>query len=170
MSQDYKYADEPLSFQAAIDILKRHSTRDEAIKKGHPTKVLQLFVEKYHTERGGFSIKSEELELVVQQALYCLSRSGHANPLIGEHWRLPKNNQRIFGNGIHWVYLYYFKADKDAAETQGKYRWRCRIGRAKTILRVGLQDLRREHPFRRILCFCCELVNGWNWKEQYTER
>ena len=131
MSQDYKYAGEPLSTIAAVDYLKGVSTKDEAIKKGHSTELLMNVMEEYHVEKGGLSTDSETLAAVLRQALRFLSRSGHATELIAGRWRLSKTDQRIFGCGQHWVYLYYFSEDKKKAESQEKSRWRCRVGRAK---------------------------------------
>lgn len=131
MSQDYKYADEPLSLIAVIDSLKGFSTADHAIKEGNSIKSLMSVVKKYHVENEGLLTNSDTLAAVFRKALHFLNRSGHANELIGGRWRLSKTDQRIFGNGQHWVYLYYFQDDKKMAESQGKSRWRCRVGRAK---------------------------------------
>ena len=131
MSQNYKYADEPLSTIAAMDFLKGVSTKDERIKKGHSIELLMRIVEENHVEKGGLPTDSDTLAAVIRKALRFLNQSGHANELIEGYWRLPKTDQRILGNGQHWVYLYYFEADKKKAESQEKSRWRCRVGRAK---------------------------------------
>ncbi len=131
MSESYKYADEPLSTIAAMDHLKKRYTVDKAIKEGHSIKAMMRIVEKEHIEKGGSPTDSDTLANIIREALHFLCRSGHANELIEGRWRLAKTDQRIFGNGQHWVYLYYFKDDKKKAESQEKSRWRCRVGRAK---------------------------------------
>lgn len=131
MSESYKYADEPLSTIAAMDHLKKRYTVDSAIKEGHSIKTLMHIVEKEHIEKGGLPPDNDTLATVIRKALRFLTRSGHANKLMEGRWRLSKTDQRIFGNGQHWVYLYYFEDDKKMAESQEKSRWRCRVGRTK---------------------------------------
>ena len=129
---EYKYANEPLSIIAAIDNLKSRFTINDAIKRGHSLKALMSVTEKKHTEKGGLPTKdADSLVDIIRWTLHYLRDSGHANELLGGNWRLSKNDQRIFGGGQHWVYLYYFEEDKDNAESQEKKRWRCRIGKAK---------------------------------------
>ena len=130
MSQDYKYAGEPLSEIAAMDYLKGVSTKDSAIEEGHTIEILMHVVEENHTKKGGLPTDPETLRTILRKTLRCLCNSGHAVELLGGNWRLPKNDQRIFGRGQHWVYLYYFEEDKDKAESQERTRWRCRIGKA----------------------------------------
>ena len=120
MSQDYKYADEPLSIIAVMDCLKGFSTADHAIKEGNSIKSLMSVVKKHHVENGGLLTDSDTLAAVFRKALRFLNRSGHANELIGGRWRLSKTDQRIFGNGQHWVYLYYFKDDKKNGGISGE--------------------------------------------------
>ena len=129
---NYEYQGESLSVLAAMDILKGHSTKDEAIKRGHSIKTLMSVVDEYHTERGGLPTDNVNLKRILTPALRFLSKSGQANKISKDHWRLPKFDQRIFGRGKHWVYLYYFDEDKTTAESQGKDHWRCRVGRAKS--------------------------------------
>ena len=127
---NYEYHGESLSVLAAMDILKVHYTTDEAMKTGSSIKGLMSLVDKYHQEHGGLPTDSDNLKMILTSALDFLSKSGRANEISKDHWRLPKSDQRIFGSGEHWVYLYYFDQDKNTAESQGKGRWRCRVGRA----------------------------------------
>ena len=132
MSQDYKDAGEPLSVIAAMDLLKNRYTVDTAINTGHSLKSLMHITEKTHVEKGGLPTDDREtLITILRKTLRCLCNSGHAIELLGGNWRLSKNEQRIFGRGQHWVYLYYFDEDKHKAESQERTRWRCRIGKAK---------------------------------------
>ena len=131
MSQDYKYAGEPLSEIAAMDYLKGVFTKDHAIEEGHTIETLMHVVEENHTKKEGLPTDDREtLRTILRKALRCLCNSGHAIELLGGSWRLSKNDQRIFGRGQHWVYLYYFKEDKHKAESQERTHWRCRIGKA----------------------------------------
>ena len=52
MSQDYKYAGEPLSVIAAMDLLKDRYTVDTAINTGHSLKNLMYITENTHVEKG----------------------------------------------------------------------------------------------------------------------
>ena len=123
MSQEYKYANEPLSIIAAMDCLRTHFTKNEAIATGHPIKVLVSTVEKYHVKNGG--LQTDDSGTAVRKALSNLRASGHAVELIGGHWILPKDDQRIFGKGKDWVYCYYLTSQKK----EGDSRYPCTIGR-----------------------------------------
>ena len=123
MSQDYKYADEPLSIIAAMDYLKAISTKDDAIETGHSIKDLVSIVERYHFENGG--LKTVGSDSAVRWALSHLRRSGHAVELFGGRLIFPKNDQRVFGKGEDWVYCYYLTSQKKQGDTQ----YPCTIGR-----------------------------------------
>ena len=127
-----EYQGESLSVLAAMNILKEHSTKDEVIKKGHSIKMLMSVVDEYHKKRGGLLTDSDNLKRILTSALDFLSKSGQASKISKDRWRLPKPDQRIFGSGKHWVYLYYFDEDKTIAESLEKGSWRCRVGRAKS--------------------------------------
>ena len=126
MSQDYKYAGEPLSVIAAMDLLKDRYTVDTAINTGHSLKNLMDITEKIHVEEGGLSTDdSDTLAAVLRKVRSYLLRSGHATELIGGNLILPKNGQRIFGKGTDWVYCYYLNSQKK----EGEPRYPCTIGR-----------------------------------------
>ena len=123
MSQDYKYANEPLSIIAVMDCLKTSNTKDEAIETGHSIKELVSIVERHHFENGG--LKTVGSDSTVRRALSHLRRSGHAVELFGGTFIFPKNDQRIFGKGEDWVYCYYLTSQKKQGDTQ----YPCTIGR-----------------------------------------
>lgn len=126
MSQDYKYANEPLSIIAAMDFLKTRFTKDEDIETGHSIKGLVSFVEKYHVEKGG--LPTDGSGSTVLDALSYLSASGHAVEWIDGRWILPKDDERVFGKGTDWVYCYYLTSQKK----QGDSRYPCTIGRTSS--------------------------------------
>ena len=126
MSQDYKYAGEPLSVIAAMDLLKNRYTVDTAINIGHSLKNLMYITENTHVEKGGVPTDdSDTLAAVLRKARSYLLRSGHATELIGGNLILPKNGQRILGKGADWVYCYYINSQKK----EGEPRYPCTIGR-----------------------------------------
>lgn len=123
MSQDYKYADEPLSIIAAMDCLKRHVTTDKGIDTGHSIKGVVSFVEENHVKNGG--LPTDDPDRVVRRAVSHLRQSGQAVGLIGGNVIFLKNDERVFGNGEDWVYCYYLTIQKK----QGASQFPCTIGR-----------------------------------------
>ena len=125
MSQEYKYAGEPLSEIAALDDLKKRYTPDTALATGHSLNNLRYTTEEQHVKNGGLPTDdSEALAAILQRVRYYLLRSGHATELLGGKLILPKNGQRILGNGSEWVYCYYINSQK----AEGDPRYPCTIG------------------------------------------
>ena len=125
MSQEYKYAGEPLSGIAAIDFLRGISTKDEALTTGHSLKSLMRITEQQHVENGGLPTDdSDTLAADLWRVRHYLLRSGHATELLGGNLILPKNGQRILGKGKDWVYCYYINSQKK----EGVHQYPCTIG------------------------------------------
>lgn len=82
----------------------------------------------YHEAYGGMLTDSNDSERRVRNALDSLSLSGRAAEERQDLWILPPDDQRIFGNGENWVYLYYFDHHKRDAVSEGKNIWECKIG------------------------------------------
>ena len=86
---------------------------------------------KLHEKNGGLPADGD-LEKVIEGSLRSLSYGGKANRISKGCWRIPRYDyQRIFGEGKHWVYLYYFNDDKLSAEAEGDEAWPCKIGEAE---------------------------------------
>lgn len=94
-----------------------------------------------HLKSGGLglpdSVDEEFVEIeemgIVRNALRNESKKAKTSRIHRDIWRIAKKNQWIFGEGKHWVYLYYFSQDKKEAESKGKSVWRCKIGRTDGI-------------------------------------
>lgn len=139
MSQDYKYADEPVSIIAAMDCLKTHVTTDKGIETGLSIKGVVSFVEKYHVKNGG--LPTDDPGRVVRRALSHLRQSGYAVELIGGNFIFPKDDERVFGTGEDWVYCYYLTMEKK----QGASQFPCKIG----LTRGGTIKSVRKHIERQ---------------------
>ena len=125
MSQEYKYAGDPLSEIAAMDLLKNRYTPDTALTTGHSLKNLIHIAEQQHVKNGGLPTDdSDALAVLHLKVRSYLLASGHATELIGGNLILPKNGQRIFGKGSDWVYCYYLNSQKE----EGESRYPCTIG------------------------------------------
>ena len=123
MNDKYKYKGQPLSKNAAMKILNQ-------LEGAAGITAIITKLRSYHEEHGGLSTEDDNLEVSVRSALKSLSLLGRANELSKDYWRIPPNYQSIFGDGKHWVYLYYFEEHKVDAESQGKHEWQCKIGKA----------------------------------------
>ena len=87
-----------------------------------------------------------DLEEVIESSLRSLSHNGKANQISKGRWRIPRNYQRIFGDGKHWVYLYYFNDDKRSAEAKGDEAWRCKIGESEKNPEKRVKNSTRGAP------------------------
>jgi len=81
--------------------------------------------------RGGISDSFADEVRDTKEALISLQRTGFARHISGNRWELPASNQRIFGEGNEWVYLFF---DKDESPTGAssvstyKETYPCKIG------------------------------------------
>ena len=90
--------------------------RTKTYTSGSPITRIAEHVRKIHEENGGLPAK-EDLEDIIERSLRYLSQFGEANLLASDSWMIPRLNQKVFGSGKHWVYLYYFSAEKEKAKS-----------------------------------------------------
>lgn len=131
-SKPYAYKEKPLTQSIAQEII---STK--TYTSGSSVTKIAEYVRKTHEKNGGLSAE-KDLEEIIKGALRYLSQSGEANQLASDIWMIPRLNQKIFGSGKHWVYLYYFDADKEKAKSdsmspyddeEDHLFWPCKIGK-----------------------------------------
>ena len=131
-NKPYPYKDKPLTQSIAEKIIstETHTTDSCSIT------TIAKHVHKKHVKRGGLPAE-KDLEEIIKSALRYLSQFGEANRIAADIWRIPRLNQKVFGAGKHWVYLYYFSADKKKAKSdsmspyddEDDLFWPCKIGK-----------------------------------------
>ena len=130
-NKPYPHKEKPLTQSIAETIIST-----ETYTTGSSITKIAKHVHKKHVERGGLPAE-KDLEDIVESALRYLSQFGDANRIAPDIWRIPHSNQKIFGSGKHWIYLYYFSADKKKAESdsmspyddEDDFFWPCKIGK-----------------------------------------
>lgn len=130
-NKPYPHKEKPLTQSIAEKII---STETYTI--GSSITTIVKHVHKKHVEHGGLPTE-KDLEEIVKKALRYLSQFGETNQIASGIWRIPHSNQKIFGSGKHWVYLYYFFADKKKAKSESmspyddedNLFWPCKIGK-----------------------------------------
>lgn len=140
MSKNYKYENQYFTQMAATHILDRY-----IIGRFKIATIIKR-VGSYHEEHGGMLTDSDDLERRVRNALDSLSLSGRAVKESQDFWILPPDDQRIFGNGENWVYLYYFDNHKRDAVSQGKNIWECKIGSTYRNPKDRIRELTKGYP------------------------
>ena len=140
MNQNYKYENQHFTQMAAVHILDRY------IAGRFKIAAIIKRVGSYHEEHGGVRADSDDLERRVRNALDSLTLSGRAVEEPQDFWILPPDDQRIFGNGENWVYLYYFHHHKIAAVSQGKDIWQCKIGSTHRTPERRIRELTGGYP------------------------
>ena len=129
-NKSYPHKGKPLTQSIAEKIISEVHTLGSSIT------VIAKHVRKTHAEKGGLPAEAD-LKVVVEKALQNLSWSGHTNKVSSDTWRISCLNQQIFGSGKHWIYLYYFDAEKKKAKSDSlsPYNdekvlfWPCKIGK-----------------------------------------
>ena len=129
---DYQYKDQHFSVEIAETlILEKTKTTGASIE------VIEKHLLDIHVKSGGFRPEEEDdtIHYIVMGALQNCQKKAKASCIRRKHprWRVATSNQWIFGTGKHWVYLYYFPEDKQNAESNGKSRWQCRIGKTDGV-------------------------------------
>ncbi len=84
-------------------------------------------------------------ESIIISALESLNELGKANQIDKYRWQIPPKHQEIFGEGKHWVYLYYFDRDKTELESQGSKVWQCKIGCTYRDPEKRIQEQTKKH-------------------------
>ena len=121
---EYKYKGKNFTIEAAMHIIQStHRTKRSITKL---TDIMQYAI-KHHEEKGGY-FATMPIKPLVEKALYRLEKNGYAHHISHERWELPKHNQRIYGTGDQFVYLYYFDTYKQSALQNEHLYWRCKIG------------------------------------------
>ena len=131
-NKSYRHKEKPLTKSIAEEII---STKTHT--RGSSIAAIAEHVRETHEKRGG--LRSEkDLEEIIKSALRYLSQFGEANRIAADIWRIPRLNQKVFGSGKHWIYLYYFPAEKKKAkfdsispyDDEDVLFWPCKIGKA----------------------------------------
>ena len=141
----YEYKDQHFSVEIAEALISERNSTGVKIKTVED-KVLDS-----HTQRGGFGPqKGVPSDLIINKALRNLASVAKASEVYPFTWRYAKPDQWIFGEGKHWVYLYYFPQDKQDAEPKAKRQsiWQCKIGRANGVNKKGRRVY--DAPERRV--------------------
>ena len=140
---DYEYKDQHFSVDIAEALLAKTWT------SGRKIRTIRIHLLKHHYNKGGLEpLRGGAGSLIMIRALGNLQKSAKATAMGDNIWRIAKGNQWIFGEGKHWVYLYYFDQDKKDAESKGEGVWRCKIGCAGGFTKGG--NLKRDAPETRV--------------------
>ncbi len=147
----YEYKDQHFSVEIA-ETLILEATKTTGSQIGEIKKhLLDL-----HLKKGGLVLEDDAFDtehvFIVQKALMNCAKKAQASFIRHKkgYWRIAKRNQWIFGEGKHWVYLYYFPQDKQDAEPKAKRQsiWQCKIGRANGVNKKGRRVF--NAPERRV--------------------
>ena len=130
-NKPYSHKGKPLTQSVAQEIILT-----KTYTSGSSIKVIAKHVGETHEKNGGLP-PEKDLEEIIKSALRYLSQFGDANRIAPDIWRIPHSNQKIFGSGKHWIYLYYFSTDKKKAKSdsmspyddEDDLFWPCKIGK-----------------------------------------
>lgn len=112
--KSYEYQNKNLTIASAKDILQRTEWKRRC--SFSITKIAK-YVTDQHKEMGGkIATKDITTSLFVKRALLLLESEGYACEIKKDFWEFPKHEQRIFGEGTQWVYLWYYDNYKQRAE------------------------------------------------------
>ena len=140
---DYKYKDQHFSVEIAEALLAETSS------SGNKIRTIRSHLLRKHRDKGGLEpLEGRSGSLIVVRALDNLRKKAITSSIGNNRWRIAKRDQRIFGEGTHWVYLYYFKKDKEEAESKGASVWKCKIGAAGGLTRTG--NRKTDAPEKRV--------------------
>ena len=140
---DYEYKNQHFSVEIAEALLAKTWT------SGHKIRTIKGRLLKYHRDKGGLEpLGGGTGSLIMIRALGNLQKRAKATAMGDNIWRIAKRDQWIFGEGKHWVYLYYFEQDKKEAESEGEVVWRCKIGSAGGFTKTG--NLKKDAPETRV--------------------
>ena len=131
-NKPYSHEEKPLTQSIAQEII---STK--TYTSGSSVTTIAKHVRETYKKNGGLP-PEKDLEEIIKSALQYLSQFGEANQIASDIWRISRLNQQIFGSGKHWVYLYYFDAEKRKAKSDSMSPYddedhlfcRCKIGKA----------------------------------------
>ena len=166
-NKPYSHKDKPLTQSIAEEIISSR-IYTKSIDGASIASITKLMC-RTHEEEGGLPAE-KDLEEIAKRALQNLSHSGKANRISSDLWIIPRYPyQQIFGSGKHWVYLYYFSADKKEAESNYKSVWRCKIGKADKNPENRVKSQTSGVPVPLELLFFSEQMNTLHWRRQYTE-
>lgn len=154
---EYKYRGLPITASIVetltIELVNGQTLRrDDLVKK----------ILEYHISNGGLRPEAQDFPRSVKKALSRLQEKGEATNKTYGFWEIHKNDapsqikevlsesvdveelptHAVYGKGPFAVYCYYFSTYKMLAQTQGKSRWPCKIGRTDRdpLLRILSQS------------------------------
>ena len=140
---DYEYKDQQFSVEIAEVLIP------ERWSVGTGITVLKKRVLSSHTQRGGLEPpEGENSRVMIKKALQNLCSIAKASEISPNVWRYGIDHLWIFGQGKHWVYLYYFPNDKSDAGDKGQSVWKCKIGKADGVDKNG--KIVYDAPDRRV--------------------
>ena len=129
---EYEYKDQHFSVEIAEALLTKIPTY--ALR----TRTIRGALLGYHAGEGGLEpLEGRSGSIIMGRALNNLQKIAKTSAMGNNIWRIAHKDQWIFGDGKHWVYLYYFDQDKQDAEIKGQSVWRCKIGSTKGLDQNG---------------------------------
>ena len=142
-NMDYKYKDQHFSVEIAEALLTEIPT------SGSKIQTIRKHLLRKHKEHGGLEPpEGRSGSITVFRALDSLRKKAKTSLIGNQVWRIAKKNQWIFGEGAHWVYLYYFPQDKQDAKSKGKSVWECKIGKTDGVDQNG--KIKYDAPETRV--------------------
>ena len=130
----YEYAGVPLLLRSTRSlIIDIYAGKENAISKD----IINREIEERHFALRGESADSDDRNRYVSSSLRELPNAGHKGRGKGlSHWRIDRLE---LGTGNKWVYCFYFELEQYKAIRDGKWCWKCNIGRT------------RNNPYDRII-------------------
>ncbi len=155
---DYEYKDQHFSVEIAEALLA------ETWSSGHKIRTIRRHLLRKHKEYGGLEpLEGRSSSVIMIRALDNLQKKAMTSCIGNNVWRIAKKDQRIFGTGKHWVYLYYFSKDKEEAESKGASVWECKIGSAGVYCHRKFRPLSKPRLWYNIHLLERSLRNALTW-------
>ena len=140
---DYEYKSQHFSVEIAEALLAKTWT------SGSKIRTIRRYLLGKHKKHGGLEpTGGRSGSLIVLRALNNLSKKAQTSLIGNQVWRIAQKDQWIFGEGAHWVYLYYFSQDKQDAESKGESVWECKIGKTDGVDQNG--KIKYDAPETRV--------------------
>ena len=140
---DYEYKNQHFSVEIAEALLAKTWT------SGRKMGTIRRYLFSKHRDKGGLEpLGGGKGSIIMFRALDNLQKRAKTSAMGNNVWRIANGDQRIFGTGKHWVYLYYFSQEKKVAESKGEDVWRCKIGSAGGFTKTG--KLKKDAPEKRV--------------------
>ena len=140
---DYEYKNQHFSVEIAEALLA------ETWSSGHKIRTIRRYLLRKHRDKEGLEPpEGRSGSIIVFRALDNLRKKAKTSLVGNNVWRIAKEDQWIFGEGAHWVYLYYFARHKRDAESKGNSVWECKIGKVDGVDKNG--NIKLDAPETRV--------------------